>query len=490
MLGALKDASNRLRQELGESLASVQKYNTPVPPATTASLEAIQAYAMGLKMKAAQGASGAVQFFTRATELDPEFADAYAALGAAYSDLGQVTLAMQNTQKAYELREHVSSQRERFHIEGDYYSSVTGEMEKANRVYLEWIQMYPDDHRPHQNLAANYTDMGQYEKATAEEAIVLQLQPNIVGAYTNMVGAYNALDQPQKAKAAFDEAHARKLDHASLGLYRYYTAFRQDDQASMQKQVDWAQGKPGAEDSLLSAQSDTEAFRGHFDRARDLTQQAAQSARNAEAPERAAGWKANAALREAEVGNLIQARAIAAESMAMSAGRDVEVQVALALARAGQVGQSEKLAAKLDREFPRSTMIQNYWLPTIRAAIELQKKNARKALELLEVTAPYEWGNQLSGHAYPIYLRGDAYLQLGQSQQAAGEFQKLLDRPGVVLNFVTGALARLQLARAAVASGNLTAARKSYQDFLSLWKDADANLPILKAGQTEYAKLK
>ncbi len=488
VIAALKDASNELRQQLGESLASVQKYNTPLPQATTASLEAIQAYATGLKMKAAQGSEAAVPFYKRAIELDPEFADAYAAMAAADRDRGQNTLAQQDAEKAYELRDRVSP-RERFHIEGDYYDSVNGEIERANQTYLDWIQVYPDDHRPHQNLAANYADMGQYEKAAAEEKTVLQLQPNLVGAFTSLMGDYVALDDLNSALRIYDEAHKRKLEHDYLGLYRYDVAFLQGDNATMRKLVEWSMGRPGAEDMLLSAQSDTEAFYGRFERARDFTQRAAQAARQADAPEAAAGWKANAALREAEVGNLIQARSICTDALAMSNGRDVEIQCALVLARAGQSAQADKIAAKLDAEFPRNTLLQNYWLPTIRAAIELQKNNAGRALELLEVTVPYELGNQSQGHLYPVYLRGDAYLKLGRGQEAAQEFRKVLEHRGVVINFVTGAVAELQLARAEALAGNAAAARKAYSDFLALWKDADAGLPMLKAAQAESKQL-
>jgi len=490
VIAALKEASNELRQKLGESLASVQKNSTPLPQATTASLEAIQAYAMGQKMKAAQGSEAALPFYKRAIELDPEFADAYAALGAAYSDLGEDTLCMENSRKAYELRDHVSSQRERFHIEGDYYSSVTGELEKANQTYLEWIQVYPDDHRPHQNLSANYSDMGQYGKAIEQENAVLQLQPNNVNAFTLLMGDYLALNQPENANKTLEEAHKRKLDHNDLGLFRYYTAFLQGDADTMQKQLDSAMGKPGAEDALLSAQSDTEAFYGRIDRAWSFTKRAVQSAKNADAPETAAVWKANAALYQAEVGNRAQARAIGSDALTMSRGKDVELQIALALARAGQLVEAEKIVARLDAEYPRSTMVQNYWLPTIRAAIELQKNNANNAIELLEETIPYELGEASQGHMYPAYLRGEAYLRLGRGHEAASEFQKLLDHRGVVLNFVTGSLVWLQLARAAGMSGDTESARKNYQKFLGLWKDADSDLPILKAARTEYEGLR
>ena len=364
-----------------------------------------------------------------------------------------------------------------------------GEEEKANQTYLDWIQVYPDDHRPHQNLAVNYCDMGQYDKAVEEEKTVLKLQPNNVNGFTALMGDYLALDQLKNANDIFEQARAQKLDHNVLGLYRYYTAFLQNDSGTMQEQLAWATGRPGAEDQLLSAASDTEAFYGRFDRARSLTKRAVQSAKNADMVETAAGWKANAAMREAEVGNNVQARQLAAETLELSRGRDVEVQIALALARAGQAAQAEKIATKLDTECPRNTMVQNYWLPTIRSAIELQNKNPNKAIELLDETTPYELGEALQGHMYPTYLRGEAYLKLGRGHEAAAEFQKILDHRGVVLNFVIGALARLQLARAAAMGGDTASARKLYEDFLTLWKDADTESPLLAAARAEHKRL-
>ncbi len=489
VIAALKEASNQLREKLGESLASVEKDSTPLPPTTSASLEALKAYAMGLKMKAAKGSEAAVPFYRQAIELDPEFAEAYAALGAAYSDLGENTLWIQNSQKAYELRDRVTSQRERFHIEAEYYDSVIGDTEKANQTYLEWIQVYPDDHRPHANLGVNYCDMGQYQKAVEEEKAVLQLQPNNVNGFAGLMGDYLALGQIENANDVFAEAQKQKLEHSVLGLYRYYTAFLENDSVTMEQQFEAAMGKPGAEDLLLSAASDTEAFHGRFDRAAMLTKRAVQSAKNADTAETAAGWIANAALREVEVGNNAQAIALAAETLQLSHGRDVEVQVALVLARAGQLAEAKKIAAHLNADNPRNTMVQNYWLPTIRAAIELQNKNPTKALELLDETTPYELGEGLQGHMYPAYLRGEAKLKLNRGHEAAAEFQKILDHRGVVVNFVLGALARLQLARAAVMSGDTASARKHYADFLELWKDADPDVPILAAARAEHQRL-
>ena len=362
-------------------------------------------------------------------------------------------------------------------------------MEKANQTYMDWIQVYPDDHRPYQNLGVNYCDMGQYEKAVEEEKTVLKLQPNNVNGFAALMGDYLALGQIENANDIFEQARAKKLDHNVLGLYRYYTAFLANDTETMQKQAEWATGKPGAEDEMLSAESDTEAFYGRFDRARSLTKRAVQSAKNADTPETAAGWNASAAMREAEAGNNAQARDLAAAALELSRGRDTEVQAALALARAGQVTEAERIAAKLDADYPRHTMVQNYWLPTIRAAIELQNKNPNKALELLDVTTPFELGVGLQGYMYPVYLRGEAYLNLGRGREAAQEFQKMLDHRGIVVNFVTGALAHLQLARADAITGDTASARKHYEEFLQLWKDADTDSPVLTAAQAERKRL-
>ncbi len=489
VFSALAKGSNQLRRQLGESLASVQKYDTPLPPATTASLEAIQAYAMGLKVKATQGPEAAVPFFNRAVELDPEFGEAYAALGAIYSDMGRSTLAMQNTKKAYEFRDRVS-QRERYHIEGNYYDFVTGELEKANKTFQEWIQVYPGDWRPRQNLGANYSELGQYEKAVQEELATLKLSPETVDALTALMADYNAINQPAKAKATSDEARLHKLDRPELHLYRYLTAFLQGEDAVMQGEAASAMGDPTTRGLLLAAQSDTEAYHGRMESAKSFSQRAVQSAKLADLPEMAAVWKATEALRQSEVGNSAQARAMATEAQAMGSGRDVEILVALTKARTGDTAGAQELVDKIDREFPQSTMVQNYALPTIRAAIELQKASPDKAIEVLLSTVPYEMGgNQSLEYLYPAYLRGEAYLRSGQGQKAAAEYSKILDHPGITLNFVIGALTHLQLARAEAMSGDHAAARKSYQDFLSLWNQADPDIPILEAAKTEYQRL-
>jgi DNA-binding winged helix-turn-helix (wHTH) protein/tetratricopeptide (TPR) repeat protein len=485
---ALSKAAASMRRRLGESLASVQKFNKPAEDATTPSLEALQAFNQA-RIAQITGNGDPIFYFKRALDLDPNLAVGYVALGTAYDNAGQVSLARQNYTKAYELRDRVSSPQERFYIEGHYYDSVTGELLKAIETYQDWTQNYPGNYKPHENLSVVLAELGRYEMAAKEALEALRLSPSNGLTFANLVGTYNALDRLDDAKAAFEHAEALKLDNAYLHFYRYLTAFLQGDEAGMQQQAVWAMGKPGAEELLLSAQADTQAYRGRIGSSRAFAQQAVQLAKRDDAPETAATWKATAALREAEIGNASQARAEAAEALAMAPGRNVQVIAGLALARAGDLVQAQKIVAQLDQAYPHDTIMQGYSLPAIQAAIEVAKGNLAKAIDVLQQATPYELSNQSPAYLYPAYLRGEAYLMTGQGQQAVVELQKILAHPGIMQNFVTGALAHLQLARAQAITGNKEAARKSYQEFLSLWKEADAGIPVLEAAKTEYQRL-
>ena len=487
VLKRVRDVTNQLRGRLGESLVSVQKYDTPLEQATTPSLEALQAYTRAKRIQMS-GESDSIPYFKRALELDENFAAAYAALGTEYENRGQSTLAIANYQRAYDLRNRVS-QRERLNIEGHYYDAVTGEMEKAIQNYKEASLKDPRDTKPHQNLSVVYEEIGQYDKAVEEAQETMRLAPDNVGPYAILEYSYNALNQPEKAKAAFDQARVHKLDDPSLRQYRYYAAFLLQDDATMTEQVTWAMGKARAEDLLLSTHSDTEAYRGQFTKARELSQRATESAKHADSPETGALWKVYEALREAEIGDVTRSQRASADAMALMPARDVRVLTALSLARSGKVTQAQTMLDKLDHEFPLDTLMQDYSLPTVRAAIELERNNPDKAVEALKATAPYELGGRSITYLYPPYLRGVAYLKASNAQRAAAEFRKVLDHPGIVLNFVTGALAHLQLGRAEAMMGDTAAARKSYQDFFALWKDADPDIPILKQAKSEYAKL-
>jgi eukaryotic-like serine/threonine-protein kinase len=416
---------------------------------------------------------------------------AYARLAVAYGNLGQPSLAAENLKKAYALRDRVS-EREKFHITADYYAFATGELEKEAQTYVLWMQSYPRDFIPHANLGGNSTTLGQYDKAVAETQEAMRLEPNMLAVHTNLGQDFLALNRLDDAKAVLDQALTRKLDGLTLRLYMYYLAFLRGDSANMEQQLSWGAGKPGAEDPLLSAQSDTDAYYGRLTKARDFTRRAVDSAIRADSKETAALWQVNAALREAELGSAAAAKQGVTAALAQAPGRDVKVLGALALARVGDTARAKAMIEELEKSNPTNTVLKLYWLPTLKAAIELNGGNSAQALESLEAAAPYELGEPpptQEGTLYPAYLRGQAYLLARQGQAAATEFQKFLDHRGIVVNFPLGALAHLGLARAYALSGDTAKAKTAYQDFFALWKDADPDIPILKEAKAEYAKL-
>jgi eukaryotic-like serine/threonine-protein kinase len=494
ILQTLGEAAATLRGKLGESLASVQKFDKPLDEATTPSLEALQAYTEGSRLAREKGDTEALPLLRRAVELDPNFARAYASLGIRYNNLGQATRAIENVRKAYELRDRVS-EREKYYISCTYFTLVTGELEKAIQQYELWIRDYPRDYVAETNLGVNYFIMGQVERAAAVTREALRLEPaNILG-YNNLGLAYLSMNRLDEAKSAFDEALGRKLDGPYLRQSIYYLDFLRKDAPGMQEQFAWAMGKPGTEDILLSAESDTQADYGNLEKSRQLSAQAEESARRADSKETAAFWRGNEALREVEFGNFAEGLKQVHEALELAPGRDVRIEAALALARGGDVATAEKLAEALNQEFPLDTLMQNYWLPTVRAAIALQRHDPAKAIGILRTSAPYELAAPppfAAGTMYPVYLLGQAYLSSANpsnGEQAAAEFQKILDHPGVIVNFPLSALSHLGLGRARAISGNKAGARTAYQDFFALWKDADSDIPILKQAKAEYAKL-
>jgi tetratricopeptide (TPR) repeat protein len=491
VLKSLDNSASAIRTKLGESLASVQKFATPIEEATTASLEALKAYSMGRRAVFAKGDVAGLPYYERALELDPTFALAYRALAVAYINLGQTTRALENAQKAFELRERVS-EREKYAIAARYYSDFTGELEKANEVYELYTQSYPRDFLPLLNLGDSYMRLGQWQKALRETEATLRLEPNSAMSNSNLASTQLALNRTEDAKTTVEQALARNMDTYFLRLALYQAAFLRGDRETMEQQLAWAGGRSGEEDWLLSAQSDTEARIGHLGRAREFSRRAVGSAVHANAKETAALWQVNAALREAEFGNAIAARQNALAALALAPGRDVKAVAALALARAGDTTQAEKLAESLSKDFPQNTIEQGYWLPSIHAAIEVNRRNSAGAVEILQRALPYELGQSQPfqvGFLYPIYLRGQAYVMGQQGSEAVAEFQKMIDHRGIVLNFPLGALARLGLARAYVVQGDKEKSRVAYQDFLALWKDADSDIPILQQARAEYAKL-
>ncbi len=487
VLKALSRAASSLRSKLGESLPSVQKFDVPIE-ATTSSLEALKNYSMGVTIGREKGDAPSIPFLKRAIELDPNFPMAYSGLSIHYGNLGEPSLALEYATKAYGLRDRVT-EREKLRITANYFSA-TGELEKESQTYELWIANYPRDSVPHGNLSVIYTSMGQYEKALAESQESLRLAPDNVTGYDNLGSTYFNLNRLDEANAAFDQALARKLDSGSLRLDMYYLAFLRGDSTQMEQQVAWGAGRPGDEDRLFSAQSDTEAYYGWLSKARDFSRRAVGSAVRADAKETAALWQVNAALREAEWGETASAKQGVTAALALSPGRDVKVVAALALARIGDTPRATALVGELEKSYATNTLLKLYWLPTINAAIELNKGNSSQALVSLEAAAPYELlAGTFINYLYPAYVRGQAYLLAHNGTAAAAEFQKLVDHRGIVLNFVTGALVHLQLGRAYAMAGDTAKAKSAYQDFFLLWKDADPDIPILKQAKAEYAKL-
>ena len=491
VLKALSQVGNQLRGQLGESLASVAKFNQPLEEATTSSLEALQALSRGRgAILKTDDFSAGLGYYNLALALDPNFAYGYASLGVAYGNLGQYDLSLQNLKRAYGLRNRVS-RRERFYIEAQYYS-ITGELEKAVQTQNEWALNYPGDYLVPNNLSVNLRSLGQWEKAATEAERAHQLRPDAGQPYFNLMCPYLALNRLEDAKAAYDEAQARQLDGLIVRIGRYHLAFLQGDEAAMREQVAWAMGKPMAEDVMLSTQSDTEAYHGRFRKAAETSELAVELAQQAGALETAAEWQIKEGIRDAEVGNSARAKEKAADALKLSSAETIRILTAFDLARAGELAKAQKMAENLNQEFPLDTLVQKYWIPTIRAAIALRRNQPKRAVEELKVATTIELSQPLNQTAWlcPVYLRGEAYLMLHEPKAAATEFQKFLDRPGLMVNFVTGAVARLQLGRAQAMTGDKVAALKSYQDFLTLWRDADPDIPIYKQAKAEYAKLR
>ena len=488
VLKALGKAAAGLREKLGESLATVQKFDVPIE-ATTPSLEALKAYSMGIVTGRTKGDAEAIPFMKRAIELDPNFAMAYVGLGVEYSNLGQASLAAENARRAYELRERVSD-REKYRISAFYFQYVTGEVEKATEAYELWSKTYPRDATPHTNLGAVYSALGQFDKAAVETEEAQRLEPTLTG-YSNLAGIYIAQNRFDDARTVLQKALDKKMDAFLIRQNLYLLAFLQGDTGEMERDVAWAAGRPGEEDAMLSMQSDTEAYYGRLSSARDFSRRAVDAAVRADSKETAALWQANGALREAEFGNLAEARQKVDAALAVSTGRDVKVLSAMTLARAGDAERARKIVEQLEKSEAGNTLLKLYWLPTIQAAIDLDGGHSSQAIIDLEAAAPYDLGGPLpiSG-MYPVYVRGLAYLAEHNGNSAAGEFQRILDHRGIVLNLPLGALAHLQLGRAYAMAGDTAKAKAAYQDFFNVWNGADPDIPILKDAKAEFSKMK
>jgi serine/threonine protein kinase/tetratricopeptide (TPR) repeat protein len=488
VLQALQDVGNQLRQKLGESLGSIATLNQPLEKVTTSSLEALQEYATGSRVETGNSEYESIPYYQQAIALDPNFARAYLELGLVYSDRRDTALENLNLTKAYELRDRVS-QRERLVIEGYYYVLVLGDRQKGNVAYRQLVQMYPDDSLAQHALGWSYLQLGDYESALAALQQASRLNPSNPYTLHEIGVAYFALDRYQEAKTAFEQEEALAPDNDRTRLNLWVLAFVQGDQAAMQEQAARAVGKPD-EAQLLRWHSYGEAYHGRLEKSRELLERATELAQRAKQFDSAAGWQAYMAAVDAELGKTTEAVRGATDALQLSSSKDVRTAVAQIFTHVGNPAKGHALAEALNREFPADTLIQHYYLPLISAAAEMRQGNPQKAVELLDPARTYEkCQDAWVPNYYAAYLRGLAYLELGQGQNAALQFQTILDHPGIVGPDVTGALARLQLGRAYVMTGDRAKAKAAYQDFLTLWKDADPDIPIYQQAKAEYAKL-
>jgi DNA-binding winged helix-turn-helix (wHTH) protein/tetratricopeptide (TPR) repeat protein len=491
VLDALGRMTTDIRAELGESLASVQKLDTPLDNVTTPSLEALQAYSLGHQAELLGHGSEATSFYERAIGLDPNFAMAYVGLGIIYFNTDETSHAAENIQKAYQLREGVS-EREKLGIALVYDAVVTRNFEASRASDLVFTRTYPRDWRAFSNLATIDAYLGHYDEALAASQQALTLNPAAAQNYSNLMIDYMYTNRLPQAAAIAGEAKARNLDSPFLHSNLYLVDFVAHDPAGMEREAAEAMSKPGSEDLVLSYESDTAAYGGQFALARQLTRRAADSALRAGKKETTAEYQAEAAVREALIGNLTLAQQEAKGALKLSNGRDVVAMAAVSLGLARDFAEATRLSDDLATRFPEDTVVRYNLAPAIRAAAALRRGKAERAIEELAATLPYETGQTSQDVAfalYPIYLRGEAYLAAKQGTAAAAEFQKILDHPGLVENELIGALAHLELGRAYVMAHEPNKAKTPYVDFIALWKASDPDLPILIQARTEFAKL-
>jgi tetratricopeptide (TPR) repeat protein/predicted Ser/Thr protein kinase len=494
VLDALGTTASEIRKKLGESLSTVQKFDTPLEQATTPSLEALKSFSSGFQIHMTAGDAAAIPFYKQAIELDPNFALAYAWMGVGYNDMGELSMDVESTRKAYELRDR-TSEPEKYFITARFHKVVTGDLKKAEEALQLWIQAYPRAALPHTYLAgAIYPNEGQYEKGVAAGREAIRLSPNFSPAYGLTIPDLVAMNRIDEAKATYEQALERKLKNSFLHIALYEIAFLQNDAAGMARQVSLSAGTPGLEATLLAHEADTAAYSGRLRSAREFSRQAVDSAERAGDKEAAETYSALSALREGLFGNADEAKRRATSAMRHPAGHDLQYATALASVYAGDDQRAQKLTDDLGQRFPEATVVQFNYLPTLRAKLAVSKGDASEALETLRDAIPNELGRTTYSTfgwtaLYPVYVRGEAYLAAHQGKEAAAEFQKILEHRGIVLNSPIGALARLQLGRAYAMQRDKAKAADAYKDFLTLWKDADPDIPILQDAKAEYGKL-
>ena len=486
VLGAVGKVASSLRSKLGESLASLQKFDAPVEEATTSSLEALKYFSLGEAERDKGSEQTSVPFYKHALELDPNFAVAYARLGQAYNNMGETVLGIENTRKAFERRDRCS-ELEKLYIETHYYNIVTGEVDKELEAYELWRRTYPNDSIPPNNLAVSHAVVGKWEQSLEEAQETKRLDPNSAFSYNVVAGAYLGLNRLAECKAMRLQEVAQKVDNAADHGNLYMFAFLDGDAAGMQHEVDWAKGRQD-EYMVMETVADVAASSGKMVAARASYQQAVDLQRRETLEESAATALAREAVFEAQMGNSKAARDDASTALSRSRARDPLSVAGRALSLAGDEREAEAAAQQLVKENPTDTLVNAVAVPVIRAGIALNQGNPAKAIELLQTATPYEFG--YAAGVQPNYVRGLAYLKLHQGKEAAAEFQKILDHPGICMFMLpTCRLARLQLGRARAEAGDAGGARTAYQDFFALWKDADPDVPILKEAKAEYAKL-
>ncbi len=495
MLDALGNVSVEIRNELGESLSTIQKFDTPLEQATTPSLEALKAYSSGTQALRTKGPDAAAPFFKHAVELDPNFAVAYAYLGVMATTTLEPSLSVDYRTKAFELRDR-ASEAEKYWITATYHKGVTGNIPKAIEACDLWIQDYPRSEVPHLYLgAAVLPVVGQNERAVEESVEGIRLRPDYAIAYGFGIRAYTALNHYDEAKATYAQALERKLHTPFIDRVMYELAFAENDTAGMAQHAAKLEALPRFGHQMLSMEGDTAAYSGHLKDARELNRRAMDNAQRAGEKDAPALYSGTSGLREAWFGNIGEARRRAALALKLSTGRDLQYFAALAFAYARDDARAKAVADDLDKSYREDTIVQFNYLPTVRGRLALNRGDASAAIASLGVAVPYELGGTRAIEPkwtamFPVFVRGEAYLAAHNGGEAAAEFQKILDHRGLVLNQPIGALAHLGLGRAYVLQGDIPKAKAAYQDFLILWKEADIDIPVLQQAKAEYRKLR
>jgi tetratricopeptide (TPR) repeat protein len=488
----LSQIASRFRKRVGETLETIDRHNTPLAEATTSSLEALEAYTTGWKIQFTGGATASMPFFKRAVEIDPNFAMAHAALGRIYHDVEESDLSAESLGKAWQLRGRTSD-REKFFITANYEALVTGNMEEARQTCETWARIYPRDPIPTTMLSGYVSKVaGRYDVALGWARKSVELDPDFGMGYYNLGADSMYLNRLDEAENALRLAAGRGVEIDEFMMLAYDVAFLRGDQAEIEKASSQARQRTGGEGWISNKEAFALAYYGRLHESRSATDRAVEFGSHAAQQERAGLWEAGAAVREALYGNAAEARRRAEAALKLSRNREVEYGAAFALARSGDMAQAKALADDIQKRFPEDTATQFNYLPTLRAVFALRRSDAAKAIEELQSAVPYQTGapRLLIGAMYPVYVRGEAFLAEGRGAEAAVEFQKILNHSGVVVSDPVGALARLELGRAYGVAGNGTKAKAAYKDFLALWRDADADIPVLMEARSENSAIR